>query len=312
MTGCPWPSAGRTGTVVTVGTFDGVHRGHRIVLEEVVRRARSVGRKSLLVTFEPHPLEVVNPEAAPKLLTVAAERREVLAQTELDGVVFLKFDHDLSQLGPPEFVSLLKNHFSMADLVIGYDHGFGRGRAGNAALLSELGSSMSFDVHVVPEVELGRRTVSSTIVRRAVAGGDLKLAESLLGRRYSLTASVVAGVGRGRQLGYPTVNLEPDDPRKLLPPNGVYAVWAEWAGGAAGGMMHQGPRPTFGESGRSLEIHLLDRSDQLYGKEMKVSWVERLRDVVSFPSVDALKAQLAADTRAARAALTADPGLGNH
>ncbi len=312
MTHSPWPSLDRVGTTVTVGTFDGVHRGHYAVLEEVARRARRAGRKSLLVTFEPHPLEVVNPQAAPMLLTVARERREVLAQTELDAVVFLHFDHLLSQLDPRDFVSLLIERFGMAELVIGYDHGFGRGRAGDAGLVCELGEQMGFAVDVVPEVDLGARPVSSTLVRRAVAGGDLATAKALLGRPYSLNASVVAGVGRGRELGFPTINLEPDSPRKLLPPNGVYAVWAEWAGGASGGMMHQGPRPTFGESGRSLEIHLLDTDPRLYGVELKVSWVAHLREVVSFPSVEALKSQLAADVHAARAALTADTGFSNH
>ncbi len=312
MNRLPWPSAGKEGTVVTVGTFDGVHRGHRVVLEEVIRRAHGTGRKSLLVTFEPHPLEIVNPQAAPLLLTVASERREILAQTELDAVVFLKFDSRLSQLSPQEFVSLLIDHFGMTELVIGYDHGFGRGRAGHASLLRELGSRQGFAVDVIPEVEFGDRPVSSTLVRRAVAGGDLDTARALLGRRYSLNASVVPGVGRGRELGYPTVNLQPESPRKLLPPNGVYAVWVEWPGGVSGGMMHQGPRPTFGEMGRSLEIHLLDANLDLYGSDMKVSWVARLRDVASFSSVGALQAQLASDVLAARAALTADNGLSNH
>jgi len=312
MNGRPWPAAGSVGTVVTVGTFDGVHRGHQAVLEEVTRRANRAGRKSLLVTFEPHPLEIVNPQAAPKLLTVPSERREILAQTELDAVVFLRFDSRLSQLLPQEFVSLLIEHFGMTELVIGYDHGFGRGRTGHAGLLRELGLRQGFKVDVIPEVDLGERPVSSTLVRRAVAGGDLDTARALLGRRYSLQASVVPGVGRGRKLGYPTVNLQPESPRKLLPPNGVYAVWAEWAGGASGGMMHQGPRPTFGEMGRSLEIHLLDANPDLYGLDVKVSWVARLRDVASFRSVEDLKAQLAADVLGARAALTADSGVSNH
>lgn len=312
MTHSPWPSFARSGTTVTVGTFDGVHRGHHMVLEEVARRARRAGRKSLLVTFEPHPLEIVNPQAAPLLLTVAKERREILAQTEIDAVVFLKFDYRLSQLMPQEFVSLLIERFAMAELVIGYDHGFGRGRAGDPRLVCELGKRLGFDVAVVPAVGLGERAVSSTLVRRAVAGGDLETAEALLGRRYSLTALVVPGVGRGRKLGFPTLNLEPESPRKLLPPSGVYAVQVEWAGGTSGGMMHQGPRPTFGESARSLEVHLLDANPDLYGQDMKVSWVARLRDVVSFSSVAALKAQLAEDVHAARAALTADQGLSNH
>jgi riboflavin kinase/FMN adenylyltransferase len=141
-------------------------------------------------------------------------------------------------------------------------------------------------------------------VRRAVAGGDLDLARRFLGRRYSLNAQVVPGAGRGRQIGYRTINLSVPDARKLLPPEGVYAVWVEWLDGAAGGMMHQGPRPTFGETQRSLEIHLLEADVQLYGAQVKVSWASRLRDVMRFPSPEALKAQLDKDFKAARAALT--------
>lgn len=292
------------GTVLTVGTFDGVHLGHRRVLEEIAERARRSGRRSVLVTFEPHPLEIVNPQAAPPLLTLPDERREILAQSELDVLAVLTFTRELSQYTPEQFVRLLLERFDLGELVIGYDHGFGRGRAGDVRVLRALGSRLGFGVDVVDAVTVEGRPVSSTLVRRAIAGGDLTHAERLLGRRYSLAAGVVPGAARGRQIGYRTINLAPPDPRKLLPPDGVYAVRVEWANGTAGGMMHQGPRPTFGESQRSLEIHLLDVEAALYGSGVKVSWVARLRDVIHFPSADALKAQLDKDFRAARAALT--------
>jgi len=297
------PDDGR-GTVVTVGTFDGVHLGHRAVLAEIVVRARRANRRSLLVTFEPHPLEVVNPAAAPPLLTTADERRELLAQCELDIVVFLKFTAELSHFPPEAFVRLLQERLHMRELVIGHDHGFGRGRAGNVELLRRLGAEQGFDVDVVPQVEVEGRPASSTLLRRAVAGGDLETAESLLGRPYSLLARVVEGAGRGRDLGYPTVNLAPPDRRKLLPPDGVYAVLVEWADGSAGGMMHQGPRPTFGEPDRSLEAHLFDAELDLYGRDVKLSWIQRLRDVREFPSAGALKEQLDKDFADARGALT--------
>jgi riboflavin kinase/FMN adenylyltransferase len=295
---------GTRGTVVTVGTFDGVHLGHRKVLDEIARRAQRTGTRSLLVTFEPHPLEIVNPQAAPPLLTVREEREEILAQSELDILAVLPFTRDLSQYTPEQFVELLMKRFRMRELVIGYDHGFGRGRTGDVDLLRALGKERDFGVDVVDAVTVEHRAVSSTAVRRAVAGGDLALAERLLGRRYSLNAEVVHGAGRGREIGYRTINLAVADRRKLLPPEGVYAVWAEWANGAGGGMMHLGPRPTFGETERSLEVHLLDVVKDLYGAKVKVSWVKRLRDVMKFPSVDALKAQLDKDFNAARAALT--------
>jgi len=297
------PNDGR-GTVATVGTFDGVHLGHRQVLQEIARRAGRAGRRSLLVTFEPHPMEVVNPRAAPPLLTLRDERAEYLAQCELDIVVFMTFTRALSQYSPEAFVQLLYDRFHMRELVIGHDHGFGRGRAGDVALLRRLGQRLGFDVDVVEEVDVAGRPVSSTLVRRAVAGGDLETAARQLGRPYSLIGRVVRGSRRGRNLGYPTINLARPDPRKLLPPDGVYAVTAEWRAGRAAGMMHQGPRPTFGDSGRSIEIHLFDVDAELYDVTVKISWIARLRDVREFRSTDDLKQQLDKDFAAARAALT--------
>ena len=297
------PNDGR-GSVVTVGTFDGVHLGHRKVLDEIALRARRAGRRSLLVTFDPHPLEVVNPQAAPSLLTLADERREFLAQCELDVVVFLSFTEELSHFTPEAFVRLLLERFDMRELVIGYDHGFGRGRTGDVALLKSLGSELGFAVDVVDQVEIGGRPVSSTLVRRAVAGGDLETAGQLLGRPYSLSATVVRGARRGRGLGYPTINLALPDERKLLPPDGVYAVRVEWGEGSAGGMMHQGPRPTFDDATRSLEAHVFEAALDLYGEQVKLSWISRLRDVQRFESAPALQEQLDRDLAAARAALT--------
>lgn len=297
------PDDGR-GTVMTVGTFDGVHLGHRRVLEEIADRARRSGRRSLLLTFEPHPLRVVNPQAAPPLLTLPNERREILAQSDLDMVVFFAFTRALSQYAPEAFVRLLLERFRLEELVIGHDHGFGRGRAGDEKLLRALGQRYGFGVDVVEEVDVDGRPVSSTLVRRALGGGDLATAARLLGRPYSLIAPVVPGAGRGRDIGYRTINLRVPDHTKLLPPDGVYAVRVEWRDGSAGGMMHQGPRPTFGETARSVEAHLFDVRVDLYGQEVKLSWIARLRGVQSFPSAELLKRQLDKDLRAAKAALT--------
>lgn len=306
------PGAKSNGTVITVGTFDGVHLGHQRVLEEIAERARIAGRRSVLVTFEPHPLEIVNPLAAPPRLTVGSERHEILAQSELDAVAFIEFDRALSRCSPQEFVQLLVDRFHVKELVIGYDHGFGKGRAGDVQLLRALGKQMGFAVDVVSEVDYDSRPVSSTRVRRAIAGGDLATAKQLLGRDYSMVAEVVPGMGRGRDLGYRTINLRVESPRKLLPPNGVYAVFVEWKLGASAGMMHQGPRPTFGESDRSLEVHLLDAEKDLYGEVVKVSWVTRLRDVTSFASPDELSKQLQKDFENARRALTGATGYGTN
>jgi riboflavin kinase/FMN adenylyltransferase len=163
---------------------------------------------------------------------------------------------------------------------------------------------LGFAVDVVKVVDVHKRPISSTLVRRSVAGGDLETAMELLGRPYSLTGPVVRGATRGRNLGYPTVNLAQPDPRKLLPPDGVYAVVVEWAGGSAGGMLHQGARPTFGESTRSIEAHVIDADVDLYGERVKVSWIARLRDVARFESTTELKQQLDQDFEAANTALT--------
>ena len=298
------------GSVLTVGTFDGVHRGHQAVAAEVVRRARAGGRRSVLVTFDPHPLEVVNPAAAPRLLTLADERAALLGRLGVDQVTVLPFTPALSHLSPEEFVrQVLRAEFGMVELVLGYDHGFGRGRAGDLATMRALGAADGFAVDVVEPVRDDGQPISSTLIRAAVAHGRLEQAARWLGRPYSVRGTVAPGAGRGRGIGVPTINLAPPDPRKLLPPDGVYAVWVEIEGkgkgerGRVGGMMNQGPRPTFGDSTRTLEVHLFDFAGDLYGETVTVAWVDRLRDVRAFPSRDALVAQLERDRAAARASL---------
>lgn len=291
------------GSVVTVGSFDGVHLGHMAVLREIARRARPTGRASVLVTFEPHPMEVVNPAAAPLLLTTSVERREILAQSELDYAVILRFDERLQGLAPEAFVHVLRDRLRLRELVIGEDHGFGRGRAGDVAMLKVLGSRFGFAVDVVPPVtDASAGIVSSSRIRTAIAHGDLALARRMLGRPYTLSAVVAPGAQRGRRLGVPTVNL-PVLPRKALPPDGVYAVWVEWPGGRSGGMLNQGPRPTVGDLARTIEAHLFDFEGDLYGAWVRIEWVDRIRDIRRFESLEALRSQLADDARAARRVL---------
>jgi riboflavin kinase/FMN adenylyltransferase len=294
------------GTTVTVGSFDGVHLGHQAVLQEIARRAEAAGRSSVLVTFEPHPLEVVNPQAAPPLLTTGPERREILAQTALDYVLFLRFDRRLAGLSPEEFVQeVLLERCGVRELVIGHDHGFGRGRSGDVETLRRLGKEHGFDVDVVGAVDFGDQHVSSSRIRRAVAGGDLATAARMLGRPYQVSARVGQGERRGRLLGVPTINLTEIPPQKLLPPDGVYAVRVEWRSGHAGGMLNQGPKPTFEDGRRSLEAHLFGFDGDLYGEWVRMEWVERLRDTTRFASVEALQQQLERDRSRALAVLAA-------
>ena len=294
------------GTVVTVGTFDGVHLGHQDVLARIGSRARAIGLSSVLVTFEPHPLEVVNPAAAPPLLTVGEEKIEVLAESGIEYAAVLPFTPTLRSYSAEQFVELvLLRRFRMRELLIGYDHGFGRGREGDVDVLREIGTKRGFRVEVIQAVTAADSLpISSTSIRRAIAGGDLQRAALLLGRPYSVGGRVVEGAGRGRGLGFPTINLEPPPPRKLLPPEGVYAVRAQTPAGAFDGMMNLGPRPTFGESKRTLEVHLFDADVQLYGAHVRLEFASRLRDTRRFSSPDALVAQLSRDAAAARRALT--------
>ena len=289
------------GSAVTVGSFDGVHLGHQAVLRDLARRAAAAGRASVLVTFEPHPLEVVNPQAAPPLLTTAVERREILAQLPLDYVLFLRFDRRLAAYTPEEFVErVLIDRCQVRELVIGHDHGFGRGRSGDVETLRRLGAARGFDVDVVEVVDIGDQHVSSSRIRRAVAGGDLATAARMLGRPYQVSGLVGRGEQRGRLLGVPTINLAELPPQKLLPPDGVYAVRVEWRGGRAEGMMNQGARPTFQDGRRILEAHLFDFDGELYDEWVRIEWVERLRDVKRFASVDALQQQVERDRLRAR------------
>ncbi|MDQ2669285.1 MAG: bifunctional riboflavin kinase/FAD synthetase, partial [Gemmatimonadota bacterium] len=193
----------------------------------------------------------------------------------------------------------------MRELVIGYDHAFGRGRSGDVDTLRELGAKYGFEVDVVGEVDVAGAPVSSTRVRRAVAAGDLRLAAELLGRPYTLSGTVGRGEGRGRQLGVPTINVVDVSSRKLLPPDGVYAVRVEWAGGRAGGMLNQGGRPTFGDAARSLEAHLFGVDADLYGARVRIEWVAHLREIQRFDSPDRLREQLDRDRVDAQAALAA-------
>jgi riboflavin kinase/FMN adenylyltransferase len=294
------------GSTVTVGSFDGVHLGHQAVLREIDRRASAAGRASVLVTFDPHPLEVVNPGAAPPLLTTGPERLEILALSPLDYVLLVRFDRHLAGLTPEEFVGqVLLERCGLRELVIGHDHGFGRGRSGDVETLRRLGASHGFAVDVVPPVDFAGQHISSSRIRRAVAGGDLTTAGAMLGRRYGVVGRVGEGERRGRLLGVPTINLSELPLRKLLPPDGVYAVRVEWRGGSAGGMMNQGPRPTFQDSRRILEAHIFDFDGDLYGEWVRIEWIERLRDIQRFGSVDQLKQQLEQDRAGAVAALAA-------
>lgn len=296
---------GERGAVITVGTFDGVHRGHHDVLSRLAALGRATERPSVVVTFEPHPLEVVRPADAPPLLTMHDEKLEQFVQAGVSYVAVLPFTPTLAAYEARDFVdAVLRGRFRVAELLVGHDHGFGRGRLGDIDVLRALGADRGFGVTVLPPVHAANgRAISSTAIRNAIANGDLAAAAEGLGRPYSLTGRVVPGDKRGRLIGYPTLNLASPSPRKLLPPDGVYAVTVQTPQGPFGGMLNLGPRPTFGDAARRIETHVFDATHDWYGAIVRLDLVARLRDTRPFSGIEALRSQLALDEAAARHAL---------
>ena len=290
--------------IVTVGTFDGVHLGHWRVLEEIGSRAAAVDGRSVLVTFDPHPLRIVRPAAAPPLLTTPDEKKAVLAESRLDFVVFVAFTPELREYSPRRFVTeLLLSRLGMSELVIGYDHGFGKGRSGDVDTLRVIAAECGFALDVVDAVHADEAAISSTSIRRALLEGRLGEANRGLGRPYPLTGIVVRGDGRGRELGFPTANIRVSGKHKLVPAAGIYACHASVAGGRHLGALHIGPRPSFPGADPTVEVFLLDFDGELYGHEMRLELVEHLRPVAAFDTVRSLKEQIRADVERTRAIL---------
>jgi len=292
------------GTVVTVGTFDGIHRGHWAVLQEIRERASASGRRSVLLTFHPHPLRIVRPEAAPQLLTTPTEKKEILAETGLDYAVFVPFSPALSRYSPRRFVEeILCSRLGVRELVIGYDFRFGQSRTGDAETLRSIGAELGFALDVVGAVHSGGEPVSSTRIRALVKGGQMEDAARGLGRPYSVRGLVERGDGRGRTLGFPTANLRVLASDKLIPPEGIYAVRAVLRRGTYPGALHLGPRPTFRGSPPTIEVHLMDFDGDLYGEEVRVDFVQRLRGVRPFATASDLVDQMREDVALARRVL---------
>ena len=305
---CPEQLASVPGTVVTIGAYDGVHRGHRALIGVVTDRARELGVQTALVTFDRHPATVVRPESAPRLLTDTAQKLELLAETGLDWVVVVHFDAERARESPEEFVEeVLVGCLGARSVVVGEDFHFGRERRGNVALLRRLGTDLGFDVMavglvVVPGLD---EPVSSTAIRNALVAGDVTTASRLLGRPYEVRGTVEVGDRRGGpELGFPTANVAV--PAEILvPADGIYAGWyGRGTGDVFPAAISIGRRPTFYESGpRLVEAHLLDFAGDLYGEEARVRFVSKLRDEERFDSAEALVAQMGKDVEATRRAL---------
>lgn len=284
--------------VLALGNFDGLHRGHLKIVERVKRGALEHGGCPMAMTFDPHPPRVVRPEKAPPLLMTKRQKLEALERAGLRSVAVVRFTYELSRWDPETFVkNVLVDWLRVAEVWVGANFLFGRDRTGNFSLLRTLGQRYGFRADKIDPVRYKEFVVSSTRARRLVAEGRMDEAGGLLGHPYYIDATVVAGRGKGRDLGFPTANLRTDN--ELVPPDGVYATTLAIDGVVHAGLTNIGVRPTFGESDRTIETHLLKFSGDLYGKEVRLAFVQRLRDERRFEDVDALRTQIEADRRRA-------------
>jgi riboflavin kinase/FMN adenylyltransferase len=286
--------------VLTIGNFDGVHRGHLALFDMVKERAKSVNGQSAVMTFEPHPIKVMKPGNGPLLITPTEQKLKLIQEAGIDVIICLPFTKAFSVISAQDFVvDILVQRIGIKEIVVGYDYTFGHGRRGGIQLLKKMGDKFGFRVHVVEQVRVGGTLVSSTSIRNLVQEGKLADAKKLLGRDYQICGTVVKGKGRGgKLLGFPTANLKLID--ELTPKTGVYAVKVFINGQTYDGVTNIGYNPTFGNSQFSVETHILDFSGDLLGKTLRVSFVERLRDEKTYDSVNALSDQIRTDVLRAR------------
>lgn len=284
--------------IVTSGTFDGVHVGHQKILSRLIESARVSGGQSVVITYWPHPRLILSPRHPHeiRLLSTIEERIAELSKFDLDYLLIIPFTKEFSLLSPEEYVQqILLDTLHTKKLVIGYDHHFGRDRQGNFEFLQANASRFGFTIEEIPRQDIDAMGVSSTKIRQALEVGDVAKASRFLGRPYSLTGTVVEGKKLGRTIGYPTANLQVAERFKLIPAPGVYAVRVTVEGSPYGAMLNIGYRPTVGGNDLSIEAHLFHFSGDLYGKEIQVAFMERLRDEQKFVGLEELKTQLGKD-----------------
>lgn len=283
-------------SVVTIGSFDGVHLGHKAILDDVMNRAKFSNSRSVVVTFNPHPRDVVGRGPVQHLCTLD-ERLKHLEQAGIDETLIINFTYEFSQQSARTFYEqCLVRNIGVREVVIGHDHMFGKNREGSIDVLTKIGDEFGFTVVMIPEVRVQNTIVSSSLIRECLSQGKIEEANEFLGRQYAIQATVVSGDGRGSTIGFPTANLSFDQTKKLTPLPGVYAVQVSYSNNEYFGMMNIGVRPTFGSNGQqSIEVHLLDFSGNLYGETVSVSFLKRMRAEKKFQSSDELVAQLQQD-----------------
>lgn len=284
-------------TILTLGTFDGIHLGHRKILEKVKKKATVSHSRSLLITFDPHPRKIITPDYHIKLLTNQSEKTKLLEATGIDILLVINFTKEFSQLTSEEFIKeYLLKHIGIKEIIVGHDHHFGKGRSGDANTLRKLGVENNFEVTMVDAYKINGETVNSTAIRKALIEGDIKKANTFLGRRYSFDGTVIQGDQRGRTLGFPTANILAENHDKLLPALGIYAVNFFIEGETVKGLMSVGKRPTFYNSGETVtEVYLYDFDRDIYGKKVSVEIVDWIRGEEKFNSAEELIAQMQKD-----------------
>ncbi|NNK76176.1 MAG: bifunctional riboflavin kinase/FAD synthetase [Maribacter sp.] len=298
-------------TVITIGTFDGVHIGHRKILKKLIKNARSTDLKSTVLTFFPHPRMVLQKDANIKLLNTIDEKVKILDELGLDCLIIHPFDKKFSRLSATEFVrDILVNSLKAKKIILGYDHRFGRNRDANITDLIAFGNTLDFEVEEIPAQEIDDVSVSSTKIRKALEEGKIKIANKYLGYPYMLTGTIIKGKGLGRQLHYPTANLRIEEAYKLIPKKGVYVVRSNINGTNVYGMMNIGFNPTVSDAKNlsadnqeSIEIHYFDFDQDLYDQKLQVDILARIRDEHKFDTVEALKNQLSKDKETSLAIL---------
>lgn len=288
-------------TAVTLGVFDGVHRGHRAIIEALMRSRRKGVESVYVITFDPHPVEVTHTREAPPILSTIEERLDLFSQFPLDGVHVVEFDAVVAQLDYRDFIQkYLLDALDMKRLVLGYDCHFGKNRGGTPESVQAAGREIGFDVEIVPPLQLDGQIISSTHIRNTLLAGDLALANRLLGHPYTVAGRVKKGEGRGKSLGFPTANLSIENSAKLRPPRGVYAVRVKLDEELYEGMMNVGTAPTIKAGEEELEVHIFDFAGDVYGRRIVVCCEAFLRHERRFPSASELAAQLERDRETAK------------
>ena len=285
--------------VAALGAFDGIHLAHATILDTAVARARALGVSSVVCTFDPHPATVLRPDRAPAPIATLPENLARMAEHGPDAALIIRFTPEFSRIEAEAFADdVLRTTLRVREVVVGFNHTFGRGARGTATLLKGLGDAHGFVVHVLPPLQVGGQTVSSSAIREALREGEVDLARAFLGRPYLVSGTVLRGAGRGRTLGFPTANLRPDRPLILAP--GVYAARAVWDDTRADAVVNVGYRPTFGEDQYWVEAYVFDFSGDLYDRTLTIEFVHRIRAEMKFAGIESLKRQVSADMEAAR------------